>query len=63
MQPMSGCWDAFGDADNDWEMLDFVGYGIAMENATKRCKKAARAVTKKNTQSGVAYGFSTYLCI
>lgn len=54
---------AFGDADNDWEMLDFVGYGIAMENATKRCKKAARAVTKKNTQSGVAYGFSTYLCI
>lgn len=52
---------AFGDGDNDWEMLDLVGYGIAMENGSAKCKEAAGWVTKKNSQSGVAFGFSEFL--
>lgn len=54
---------AFGDGDNDWEMLAMSRYGIAMANATEKCKKAAFAVTKSNEESGVAYGFSEYLDI
>lgn len=52
---------AFGDGDNDWEMLSLAGYGIAMENASQKCRKAAYAVTKSNRESGVAYGFANYL--
>lgn len=44
---------AFGDADNDWEMLSSVKYGFAMENATEKCKTAAYAVTKSNEEDGV----------
>lgn len=54
---------AFGDGDNDWEMLAMSGYGIAMGNATQKCKEAAFAVTKTNEESGVAYAFSEFLGI
>ncbi len=54
---------AFGDGDNDWEMLAMSGYGIAMGNATEKCKSAAFAVTKTNEESGVAYAFSEFLDI
>lgn len=43
----------FGDADNDIDMLRAVRYGIAMENATESCKKAAYAVTGSNREDGV----------
>lgn len=51
---------AFGDGDNDAEMLAFAGLGVAMENATEKCKAAADAVCDRCENDGVArflYGF------
>lgn len=47
---------AFGDADNDIDMLQYAGVGIAMENASERCKAAADYITKHHTEDGVSYG-------
>lgn len=52
--PLSSC-AAFGDADNDIEMLREAGIGIAMANAIPATKAAADFVTKANYESGVAY--------
>ena len=46
---------AFGDGDNDAELLKFAEIGIAMENASDACKEAADAVTLSNDADGVAY--------
>ncbi|WP_455581048.1 Cof-type HAD-IIB family hydrolase [Dysosmobacter sp.] len=54
---------AFGDGDNDVEMLSYVGCGIAMANATAACKAAARHITRDYREDGVAYGFSQILKI
>lgn len=47
---------AFGDADNDIDMLTYVKYGFAVANASESCLKAAPRTVAKNTQSGVAMG-------
>lgn len=47
---------AFGDGDNDIDMLKFVGTGIAVENASVHCKEAADMITKHHNEDGVAYG-------
>lgn len=47
---------AFGDADNDIDMLRYAGCGIAMENASPSCKEAADFVTKHHDEDGLAYG-------
>lgn len=47
---------AFGDADNDISMLTAVKYGMAMENGTENCRKAAAYVTDTNENDGVAKG-------
>lgn len=47
---------AFGDADNDVEMLSYVKYGMAVANATERCKAAAREIVPNNREDGVAVG-------
>lgn len=52
---------AFGDADNDVDMLLNAGYGVAMENASKDCKAAADYVTKNHNEDGVAYGLREIL--
>lgn len=44
---------AFGDEDNDLEMLDYAGYGIAMGNAIDQVKSTAKGVTLTNEQDGV----------
>jgi Cof subfamily protein (haloacid dehalogenase superfamily) len=46
---------AFGDGENDKEMLEYVEYGIAVENAREELKKVAYGITKKNTEDGVAH--------
>ncbi len=46
---------AFGDEMNDLDMLEYVGMGIAMENAAPEVKKIARRVTLSNDNNGVAY--------
>lgn len=52
---------AFGDNDNDMEMLEYVGYGIAMENATERCMSVSDYQTIHHDNDGVAYGFREIL--
>ena len=52
---------AFGDADNDVDMLSFAGCGIAMENASEKCRAAADYVTKHHKEDGVAYGLREIL--
>ncbi len=54
---------AFGDADNDVDMLRFAGCGIAVENASKTCKEAADYITKRCDADGVAYGIREILKI
>ncbi|KRK78668.1 Cof-type HAD-IIB family hydrolase [Companilactobacillus nodensis] len=44
---------AFGDGGNDIEMLDYVGDGVAMNNATDDVKEIADHVTKSNDNNGV----------
>lgn len=44
---------AFGDANNDKEMLEMVGYGVAMGNAEDDLKKIAKYVTSSNDHDGV----------
>lgn len=52
---------AFGDADNDVDMLLFAGCGIAMKNASEKCLAAADYVTKCHEEDGVAYGLKEIL--
>lgn len=54
---------AFGDADNDVDMLRYVGYGVAMANASDNCKAAAGYITKSNDEDGVAYALEHILHI
>ena len=50
---------AFGDADNDTDMIKAAGIGVAMGNALDEVKAAADFVTKTNEEDGVAYALST----
>lgn len=52
---------AFGDGDNDAELLKYAGIGIAVENASKACREAADVVTLSNDEDGVAYGIEKLL--
>lgn len=47
---------AFGDGDNDAELLAFAGLGIAVENASSACLAAADYVTLAHDKDGVAQG-------
>lgn len=54
---------AFGDGDNDVDLLLAAGIGIAMENASPKCKSAANAITKRHDEDGVAWGIKHILHI
>ncbi len=45
---------AFGDEDNDLEMIEYAGHGIAMGNAIDQLKNIANDVTVTNEEDGVA---------
>ena len=45
---------AFGNADNDADMLEFAGLGVAVANATEKCRKAADKITGSNHEAGAA---------
>ena len=47
---------AFGDGDNDADLLSYAGCGIAMANASPSCLAAADHVTLDHRQHGVAHG-------
>ena len=45
---------AFGDSENDIEMLRVAGMGVAMGNAGEEVKKAADITTESNNENGIA---------
>lgn len=45
---------AVGDGENDVEMLQFAGLGVAMDNASDSVKNKADEVTSSNDEDGVA---------
>lgn len=52
---------AFGDGDNDADMLRSVGCGIAVANASPICMSAAQYVTLSHDQDGVAHAIYNIL--
>ena len=52
---------AFGDAQNDYDMLKNAGLGIAMSNGYDSVKEAADVVTLSNDEDGVAYIINRFL--
>lgn len=52
---------AFGDYNNDVEMINQTGYGIAMANAVKEVKDVAFAITDSNDHSGIAQAIKKYI--
>ena len=51
---------AFGDGENDIDMLELVGLGIAMENGYENLKKVADFVTKKSSEDGIAFALKKF---
>jgi len=52
---------AFGDGENDIELVDWAGYGVAVENAHDRAKKDADFVCHSVDEEGVAQVLEAYL--
>lgn len=52
---------AFGDNFNDLSMLEHVGLGVAMGNASDEVKARAKLVTKNNNQPGIAETIHKYI--
>ena len=51
---------AFGDSENDLEMLSGVGLGVAMGNADDKIKASADYTTATNNSDGIAKALSHY---
>ncbi|TWT10324.1 Cof-type HAD-IIB family hydrolase [Streptococcus sp. sy004] len=51
---------AFGDSDNDLEMLSGVGIGVAMGNGSEEAKQTATYTTSSNNQDGIAKALAHY---
>lgn len=45
---------AFGDGENDIEMLQYINYGVAMENGNAKLKSIAKYITSRAEDNGVA---------
>lgn len=52
---------AIGDGENDIEMLQMVGVGVAMDNAHERVKAVANHVVGSNENSGVAEAIERFV--
>lgn len=52
---------AIGDADNDVEMIEYAGLGVAMGNAKDEIKKLANFVTKSNEEDGVSHVIDKFI--
>lgn len=51
----------FGDSMNDYDMLQYVGVGVAMGNADERIKAVADRITAPYDQGGIAQVLTEYL--
>ena len=45
---------AFGDENNDLEMIEYAGVGVAMGNGIDELKSIADEVTLSNNEDGIA---------
>ncbi|MDX8360711.1 Cof-type HAD-IIB family hydrolase [Cytobacillus sp. IB215316] len=54
---------AFGDGENDIDMLELVGLGIAMGNGSEKLKNTADFITKKSSDDGISYALKQYSII
>lgn len=52
---------AFGDEDNDLEMIDYAGVGVAMENGIDALKSLSNHTTLTNEQNGVGLFLEEHL--
>ena len=52
---------AIGDANNDIEMLEYAGLGVAMGNASEHVKSLADAVTDSCEENGVATAIEKFI--
>jgi hydroxymethylpyrimidine pyrophosphatase-like HAD family hydrolase len=52
---------AFGDADNDADMIRDVGIGVAMENASALTRSYAKYMTLNNQEDDVACFLEKYI--
>jgi Cof subfamily protein (haloacid dehalogenase superfamily) len=52
---------SFGDGENDVELLEWAGYGVAVANAHERVKAVARLVCPAVDEEGVAQILEAYL--
>jgi len=52
---------AMGDAENDIEMLQMVGLGIAVGNASEATRKAAKEIVASNNEDGVAQALEKFV--
>jgi len=52
---------AFGDGENDIELVDWAGYGVAVANAHERVKELAHLVCPSVDEQGVAQVLDAYL--
>lgn len=50
-----------GDSNNDYPMIEYAGFGVAMGNASDRVKGIAQAVTADNNHHGVAEAIEKYI--
>ena len=51
---------AFGDGENDIDMLELVDLGIAMGNANESVKSTANFVTKDSSEDGIEWALKKY---
>jgi len=52
---------AFGDSENDMDMLSFSGYGVIMDNADEKLKEKADYRAKSCSESGFADFLKNYI--
>lgn len=52
---------AVGDSQNDLDMIEYAGLGVAMGNASETVKAAAQAVTRGHDEDGVAEAIEKYV--
>ena len=50
-----------GDSNNDLEMIQMAGLGVAMGNAIEEVKNVADFITKTNEEDGVAYAIEQFV--
>lgn len=48
---------AFGDSMNDYEMIDFVNYGVVMDNGNSQLKEIASSICRSVDEDGVYHEF------